>query len=65
MNGLKDKLLSSPKTLLTALVAAGWGLSWVVRIYKPEFTLGASFDAVTSTVMGYYFTQQQPKVEEL
>jgi hypothetical protein len=46
------------------LVAAGWGLSWVVRIYKPEFTLGASFDAVTSTVMGYYFTQQ-PKVEEL
>ena len=61
---MKDKLLSSPKTLLTALVAAGWGLSFVVRIYKPEFTLGASFDAITTTVMGHYFATQ-PKVEEL
>jgi hypothetical protein len=31
----------------------------VVRIYKPEFTLGASFDGITTTVMGYYFTQQK------
>jgi hypothetical protein len=56
---VKDKLLESPKTLLTAIVAALWGLSFVVRIYKPEFTLGASFDAITTTVMGYYFTQQK------
>jgi hypothetical protein len=56
---MKDKLLSSPKTLLTATVAALWGLSFVVRIYKPEFTLGASFDGITTTVMGYYFTQQK------
>ena len=56
---MKDKLLSSPKTLLTAIVAALWGLSFVVRIYRPDFTLGASFDAITTTVMGYYFTQQK------
>jgi hypothetical protein len=56
---MKDKLLSSPKTLLTALVAGGWLMSWVVRIYKPEFTLGASFDAVTTTVMGHYFVQSK------
>jgi hypothetical protein len=45
--------------LLTAIVAALWGLSFAVRIYKPDFTLGASFDAITTTVMGYYFTQQK------
>jgi hypothetical protein len=56
---VKDKLLESPKTLLTAIVAALWGLSFVVRIYRPDFTLGASFDAITTTVMGYYFTQQK------
>jgi hypothetical protein len=56
---MKDKLLESPKTLLTAIVAALWGLSFVVRIYRPDFTLGASFDAITTTVMGYYFTQQK------
>jgi hypothetical protein len=56
---VKDKLLESPKTLLTAIVAALWALSFVVRIYRPDFTLGASFDAITTTVMGYYFTQQK------
>ncbi len=56
---MKDKLLESPKTLLTAIVAALWALSFVVRIYRPDFTLGASFDAITTTVMGYYFTQQK------
>lgn len=56
---MKDKLLESPKTLLTAIVAALWGLSFVVRIYRPDFTLGASFDAVTTTVMGHYFTTQK------
>jgi hypothetical protein len=56
---MRNKLLESPKTLLTAIVAALWGLSFAVRIYKPDFTLGASFDAITTTVMGYYFTQQK------
>jgi hypothetical protein len=56
---MKDKLLESPKTLLTAIVAALWALSFVVRIYRPDFTLGASFDAITTTVCGYYFTQQK------
>jgi hypothetical protein len=59
VNDIKDKLLASPKTLLTALVAALWGLSFVVRIWKPEFTLGAAFDSTTTTVMGYWFTQQK------
>jgi hypothetical protein len=59
---MKDKLLESPKTLLTATVAALWALSFVVRIHKPEFTLGASFDAITTTVMGYYFTQQKGNI---
>jgi hypothetical protein len=47
--------------LLTVLVAALWGLSFVVRIYKPEFTMGAAFDGVTTTVMGYWFTTQKGK----
>ncbi len=58
---MKEKLLESPKTLLTVIVAALWGLSFVVRIYKPEFTMGAAFDGVTTTVMGYWFTTQKGK----
>lgn len=64
MNTLKAKLLESPKNLLTAIVAAGWGVSFLVRIWKPEYTLGAAFDSVSSTVMGYWFTTSKPEGEQ-
>ena len=59
MTTLKDKLLESPKTLLTAVVVVGWAASFVVRLWKPEFTLGAAFDATTTTTVGYWFSTQK------
>lgn len=51
-----NRLLADPKTALTAAVAFGWLMTFIVRIYKPEFSLGATFDAICTTVMGYWFT---------
>jgi hypothetical protein len=56
---LKARLLADPKTLLTVLITLGWAASFVVRIFVPEFTLGAAFDGITTTTIGYWFTKHK------
>ncbi len=56
---LKARLLADPKTLLTVLITLGWAASFVVRIFVPEFTLGAAFDGITTTTIGYWFTKNK------
>jgi hypothetical protein len=59
---LKARLLADPKTLLTVLITLGWAASFVVRIFVPEFTLGAAFDGITTTTVAYWFTNKQKEL---
>jgi hypothetical protein len=61
---IRAQLLKDPKTLLTVLITVGWAGSFVVRIFVPEFTLGAAFDGITTTTVGYWFTKHRPEGQQ-
>lgn len=44
--------------LLTLILAGVWAVSLVVRIYRPDFTLGPALDSAVITVVGYWFSKE-------
>ena len=48
-----------PHTLITGVAAVAWLGSFALRAVNPEFALGPAADALMTTVVGYWFTQNK------